>query len=65
MVLKPWNVVVSVQKGRMREAVESLHRFGQVAKTEFYNVLVVKADDPQAMLDTLREEQLSDPRRYA
>jgi tRNA(Ser,Leu) C12 N-acetylase TAN1 len=49
----------------MREAVESLHRFGPVAKTEFYNVLVVKADDPQAMLDTLVEEQLSDPRRYA
>jgi tRNA(Ser,Leu) C12 N-acetylase TAN1 len=64
-MLRLWNVVVSVNNGGLREAVESLHRFGPVAKTEFFNVLVVQAENPQAMLDTLVEEQQSDPRRYA
>ncbi|MBE9502705.1 MAG: hypothetical protein IME96_00845 [Proteobacteria bacterium] len=51
--MKDWNVVITVHEGKFREAFNLLEPFGQVGKSEFFNVLVMKADDIQKMMKTL------------
>jgi hypothetical protein len=38
----PWNILVTVYEGYYRSALEILEPFGQVRRTEFFNVLVLK-----------------------
>ena len=45
-----WNVVVTVHDGNFTRACQILARFGQVKRTEFYNVLVMKVEDPDSFL---------------
>lgn len=48
--MKDWNVVVSVYNDGFDRAKQLLTAFGQVANTSYYNVLVLKVDDPDAFL---------------
>ncbi len=57
----PWNVVVTVNAGRYRQAQALLRAFGQVHKTEYYNVLALSVDDVTAFLDDLARELAADP----
>jgi tRNA(Ser,Leu) C12 N-acetylase TAN1 len=41
-----FNVVVTIQGRDFRTAVGLLREFGQVQKTEYYNLLVLRVDDP-------------------
>jgi len=50
-----WNVVVSVAEHHYKQARELLQRYGAVAKTEFYNVLVMRVDDGPRLLTLLTE----------
>jgi tRNA(Ser,Leu) C12 N-acetylase TAN1 len=45
-----WNVVVTLPERTFREALHILHRWGQVRRTAYYNVLVMRVDDPNAFL---------------
>ncbi|MBE0427961.1 MAG: hypothetical protein IBX72_16585 [Nitrospirae bacterium] len=59
--MKDWNVVVSVNEKRFSQAVNILREFGQISKTEFYNVLVMKVGDIAGMCDALKKRLEGDP----
>jgi tRNA(Ser,Leu) C12 N-acetylase TAN1 len=49
-----WNIVVTVRNRGFVAACELLEPYGQVAKTDFFNVLVMKAEDPRSLMDALK-----------
>ncbi len=53
--MRDWNVVASVRERGYRQARDVLEEFGPVAKTDFYNVLVLKVEVTRHLLETLRE----------
>lgn len=55
-----WNVVVTVHENGYNEARVLLERYGPVAKTDFFNVLVMHTEDPRRLLDKLTEETARD-----
>ncbi|WP_242344233.1 THUMP domain-containing protein [Anaeromyxobacter terrae] len=59
--MRDWNVVVTVQGGGYNDALRLLRSLARVEETRYYNVLVAHADDPRALLATLRERAASDP----
>jgi tRNA(Ser,Leu) C12 N-acetylase TAN1 len=50
-----WNVVVSVHEEGYRRAREVLRDFGELASTDFYNVLVMRVADRDAFLARFAE----------
>jgi tRNA(Ser,Leu) C12 N-acetylase TAN1 len=59
--MEEWNVVVTVQPGRYREACRLLEAFGRVRRTVFYNVITVKVEDARQFLESLRERLIASP----
>jgi tRNA(Ser,Leu) C12 N-acetylase TAN1 len=59
--MSDWNIVVSVREGSYARACKILEKFGPVSHTDFFNVLVMKVDDIQFVLDELRTWMLEDP----
>ncbi len=59
--MRDWNVVISVRERGFRPAFELLEELGPVAKTDFYNILVMKVDNIRNFLETLREWVQDDP----
>lgn len=53
--------MVSVCKKRLPQAFELLEEYGLVRKTDFLNVLVMKADDLPALLEALRKRLVEEP----
>jgi len=49
--MRDWNVVVTVREGAFVHACRYLEQFGTVRKSAFFNVLVMKADDPLGALE--------------
>jgi len=56
-----WNVVITVQEGGYNEARRLLERFGQVKRTDFFNILLMRVAESRQLLEILREESLRDP----
>lgn len=56
-----WNVVVTVHEGGYSQARHFLERFGPVARTDFFNILVMRTADHGEFLEELRDEALRDP----
>lgn len=54
--MKDWNVVISVYQDGFRRALRALEQFGGVDRTPYYNVLVMKVDDPVALLETIERK---------
>ena len=54
--MREWNVVITVQEDGYNKAREILEQFGQVGRTDFFNVLLMHVDDQQRLLDKLQEE---------
>ena len=50
-----WNVVVTVPQGGFTLACELLEEFGPVRRTHYYNVIVMKAAEPEKLLDRLAD----------
>jgi tRNA(Ser,Leu) C12 N-acetylase TAN1 len=59
--MKDWNLVVNVGEHGYSKAKHLLAELGAVSKTDFYNVLVMRVDDPMAVLDTLSSRARQDP----
>lgn len=59
--MKDWNVIVTVFEGQFREARKLLKEFGEVAPTDFHDVLVLRADDPARLPDMLAERASREP----
>ena len=56
-----WNVVITVHEGFYNQARKLLERFGLVAKTEYFNLLVMRTADHRQLLEELREEAGREP----
>jgi tRNA(Ser,Leu) C12 N-acetylase TAN1 len=64
--MKDWNVVVTLNGREFGRALGYLRRFGEVAPSGFFNVLVMKVADPRGFLEHLRAqaEQAPDSVRF-
>ena len=59
-----WNVVVTVQEDGYQKARRLLQRFGEVGKTDFFNLLVMRVPDYRQFMEELREEGERDPESF-
>lgn len=59
--VREWNVVVTVDGPHYAEVKRALRDIGRVGKTEFYNVLVLRVEDPLAALDQLQAWRAETP----
>jgi len=48
--MEDWNVVITVFQGGYRRALRALRELGPVERSPYHNVLVMKVDDPAALL---------------
>ncbi len=53
--MKEWNVVVTVHEGGFSQARRLLEQFGDLEKTGFYNILVMRSTDPVGLLESLED----------
>ncbi|MBI5440479.1 MAG: hypothetical protein HY900_04625 [Deltaproteobacteria bacterium] len=60
--MKDWNVVASVQPEGYSRGRRLLETWGSVAKTDYFNVLVARVDDVEALLEGLRSAAEKEPR---
>jgi tRNA(Ser,Leu) C12 N-acetylase TAN1 len=58
--MQEWNAVITVYERGFEKACQILGDFGKVKRTDFFNTLVMKADDVEQMLETLRSRSLED-----
>ncbi len=57
-----WNVVATVRTGELNRGKSLLERFGDVFKTDYFNVLVLVVEDVAAFLDDYAARARADPR---
>ena len=53
--MKDWNVIVSVYQDGFRRALRALQQFGQAERSPYHNVLVMKVEDPMAVLEAIEK----------
>jgi tRNA(Ser,Leu) C12 N-acetylase TAN1 len=56
-----WNVIVSVFDQGFHRARDLLEPISRVKRTDHYNVLIMKVDDPEGFLHALQEWSVRDP----
>jgi tRNA(Ser,Leu) C12 N-acetylase TAN1 len=56
-----WNVVVTVHEGGFTKACRLLEQFGPVRKTDFFNILVLHADEPLKAMELLHARLGEEP----
>lgn len=56
-----WNVVVTIHQGHFQQAIHFLERYGDIAKTDYYNVLVMRVDDIGQFLDDVSDAVMAAP----
>lgn len=54
--MRDWNLVVTVREGAFVHACRYLEQFGPVSKSGFYNVLLLRCEDPIGALRQLHEQ---------
>jgi tRNA(Ser,Leu) C12 N-acetylase TAN1 len=54
--VKDWNAVISIYQDGFRRALRALQEFGAVERSPYHNVLLMKADDPVALLDAIEQK---------
>jgi hypothetical protein len=59
--MRDWNAVITVREGGFAPACRLLEPFGPVRKTEFFNILVMRAPDPLQLLADLQGQLAGDP----
>jgi tRNA(Ser,Leu) C12 N-acetylase TAN1 len=60
--MSEWNVVATVREDRYREALRALKRFGDVQRTNFFNVVALRVADIAAFLEEFRAALKADPK---
>lgn len=58
--MKDWNVVVSIYQTGFRRAIRALQELGPVERSPYHNVLMMKVEDPMALLEAV--EKLTEER---
>jgi len=62
--VKDWNVVISVYQDGFRRALRALRQFGQAERSPYHNVLVMKVEDPIAVLEAIEKRTAESPAFY-
>jgi tRNA(Ser,Leu) C12 N-acetylase TAN1 len=62
--MKDWNVVVTVYQEGFRRALRALQALGQAERSPYHNVLVMKVEDPIALLDAIERRTEENPALY-
>jgi tRNA(Ser,Leu) C12 N-acetylase TAN1 len=62
--VKDWNAVVSIYQDGFRRALRTLQALGPVARTPYYNVLVMAVEDPMALLEGIERRTEESPALY-
>ena len=52
--MQDWNVVVTLRDGEFTETCRILEALGEVARTDYFNVLTIKVDDVAAFPDAMQ-----------
>jgi tRNA(Ser,Leu) C12 N-acetylase TAN1 len=52
--MKDWNVLITIQGRNFPDAMEMLEEYGPAAATEYFNVAVMRVDDPRGLLEDLQ-----------
>jgi len=53
--VQDWNVVISVYQDGFRRAFRALKEFGPVERSPYHNVLVMRVEDPTALLTAIEK----------
>jgi tRNA(Ser,Leu) C12 N-acetylase TAN1 len=59
-----WNAVVSVYQDGFTRALRALEKFGQVERSSYYNLLLMKLDDAVAVLEPVERLTEQSPALY-
>ena len=59
-LVKDWNIIVTIYQQGFRRAMRALQNIGPTDRTPYYNVLVMKVDEPIVALETI--ERLTEER---
>lgn len=62
--MKDWNVVVTVYQDGFRRALRALQKLGQAERSPYHNVLVMKVEDPIALLEAIEKRTEENPALY-
>ncbi|MGZ3350060.1 MAG: hypothetical protein ACXU89_14060, partial [Xanthobacteraceae bacterium] len=62
--MKDWNVVVSIYQDGFKRALRALREFGPVERSPYYNVLVMKVEDPMVLLESIERRTEENPALY-
>ncbi len=62
--MEDWNLVVSVYQDGFREARRALRKLGRVERSPYHNVLLMRADDAVAILETIEKMIEESPPLY-
>ncbi len=54
--MNDWNVVISVYQDGFRRALRALEEYGPVERSLYHNVLVMRVDDPKALLEAIEQK---------
>lgn len=59
--MRDWNTVVTVREGGFVPACRLLEPYGEVKRSEFFNILAMRADDPNWLLAELHRQLALEP----
>jgi tRNA(Ser,Leu) C12 N-acetylase TAN1 len=62
--MRDWNVIISIYQDGFRRALRALETFGSVEPSPYHNVLVMKVDEPMALLDAVERRTEEIPALY-
>ncbi len=59
--LRDWNVIITVYEGEFREARRSLYKMGDIAPSDFHNVIMLRVEDSTRFTELLGERVAAEP----
>lgn len=62
--MEDWNVVITVFQGGYKRALRALRELGSAERSPYHNVLVMKVDDPAALLSAVEARTRESPALY-
>lgn len=62
--MKDWNAIVTIFQDGFKSALRELKTFGRIEPTLYHNVLVMKVDDPTALLEAIEKRTEESPALY-
>ena len=62
--MKDWNVIVTICQQGFKRAISALQKIGPTDRTPYYNVLVMKVDEPMGALEAIERMTEERPALY-